>query len=138
MKITSCSITIEVSRDENGYSNNYYVDIDEKGVSVSHPYLKQSHEQVTLVNELINQFIDDFNHLNYRVDAFNRDMGLEQYAPRPILDTETTAESLAESAESQSLRGGSDPTDLVAYSEQEQERLDMEARGARETDSDMS
>lgn len=108
MKITSCSITIEVSKDDNGYSNNYYVDIDSKGVSVSHPYLKQSPEQVTLVNELINQFIDDFNHLSRRVDGFNRDMKLEEYAPKA---EESTAEVSAESASVQPGRGGSEAID---------------------------
>lgn len=111
MKITQCSIIIEVSKEENGCSNNYYVDITEQGVSVSYPYVKQSCEQVQLVNELINQFIDDFNHLSRRVDGFNRDNHLEQYAPRAIKIEETTSEVSAESASEQPERGGSEGID---------------------------
>ena len=119
MKITNCGITIEVNKDKNGYSDNYYVDINEQGVSVSHPYIKQSCEQVQLVNELINQFIDDFNHLNRRVDGFNRDNLLEQYAPRVIKIKETTSEVSAESASEQLERGGSEGIDSCKPSEEE-------------------
>ena len=40
MKLISFNCTIEASKDENGYSNNYYVDITEQGVTISHPYVK--------------------------------------------------------------------------------------------------
>lgn len=119
MKITNCSITIEVSKDENGYSNNYYVDINEQGVSVSFPYIKQRHEQVTLVNDLINQFIDDFNHLSRRIDGFNRDMQLEQYAPKAVKTEETTSEVSPESASGQPERGGSEGIDNCPSSTEE-------------------
>lgn len=139
MKLTSFNCTIEISKDENGYSNNYYVDISEQGVAVSVPYIKQNHEQAQLVNELINQFIDDFNNINHRIDRFNFDNHLEQYAALtpPIVKTTGSDFDLdANSAVAQSSRGGSDSTDLVAHSEQEQERLDMEELEARETGSD--
>ena len=139
MKLISFNCTIEVSKDVDGYSNNYYVDIDEKGVSVSHPYIKQSLEQVQLVNELINQFIDDFNNLNYRVDRFNFDNHLEQYAPTVPPQVETAGSDFdldAKSAVAQSSRGGSDTTALVAHYEQEQKRLNMEELETRETSSD--
>lgn len=139
MKITSFNCTIEVSKDENSYSNNYYVDITEQGVTISHPYIKQSPEQAQLVNELINQFIDGFNNLNHRIDRFNFDNHLEQYAPIVPPQVETTGSDFdldAKPAVSEVSRGGSDATDLVAHSEQEQERLDMEELEARETGSD--
>lgn len=139
MKLISINCTIEVSKDENGYSNNYYVDITEQGVNVSLPYIRQSPEQVQLVNELVNQFIDDFNSLNRRIDRFNFDNHLEHYAvvTPPAVETAGSDFDLdAESAVSQSLRGGSDTTDLVEHSEQKQERLDMEELEARETGSD--
>ena len=139
MKLTSFNCTIEVSKDENGYSNNYYVDIDEKGVSVSPPYIKQVPEQVTFVNNIINSFIANAINFNSRINVFNKEMGLEEYAivTPPVVETTGSDFDLdAESTVAQSLRGGSDTTDLVAHSEQEQERLDMEELEARETSSD--
>lgn len=136
MKLISINCTIEVSKDANGYSNNYYVDIDEKGVSVSHPYIKQVPEQVTFVNNIINSFIANTINFNSRINVFNKEMGLEEYAPKVVKTEESVSETTEESAESQSLRGGSDTTDLVAHSEQEQERLNMEELEARETSSD--
>lgn len=139
MKLISVNCTIEVSKDENGYSNNYYVDIDEKGVSVSHPYIKQVPEQVTFVNNIINTFIANTINYKSRINVFNKEMGLEEYAVVTPPQVETTGSDFdldAKSAVAQSSRGGSDPTDLVAHSEQEQERLDMEELEARETGSD--
>ncbi len=108
MKLKSFNCTIEVSKDENGYSNNYYVDITEQGVSVSVPYIKQNHEQAKLVNELINQFIDDFNHINRRIDGFNKDMKLEEYSPKTVKTEESVSETTEESAVTQSSRGVSE------------------------------
>lgn len=136
MKLISINCTIEVSKDANGYSNNYYVDIDENGVSVSHPYIKQVPEQVTFVNSIINSFIANAINFNSRINVFNKEMGLEEYAPKVVETEESVSETTGESAVAQSLRGGSDATDLVAHSEQEQERLDMEELEARETGSD--
>lgn len=139
MKLTSFNCTIEVSKDANGYSNNYYVDIDEKGVSVSHPYIKQVPEQVTFVNSIINTFIANAINFNSRINLFNKEMGLEEYAVVTPPQVETTGSDFdldAKSAVAQSSRGGSDNTDLVAHSKQEQERLDMEELEARETSSD--
>lgn len=136
MKITSFNCTIEVNKDENGYSNNYYVDVTDKGVSISHPYVTQTPEQVIFITQLVHDFIGVALSFNSRVDGFNRDMLLEQYAPRAIKIEESVPETTEESAVPQPSRGGSDSTDLVAHSEQEQERLDMEELEARETDSD--
>ena len=136
MKLISVNCTIEVSKDANGYSNNYYVDIDEKGVSVSHPYIKQVPEQVTFVNNIINTFIANAINCKSRINVFNKEMGLEEYAPKVVETEESVSETTEESAVAQSLRGDSDTTDLAAHSEQEQERLDMEELESRETGSD--
>ena len=139
MKITNFSLIIEVSKEDNGCSNNYYVDIDEKWVSVSHPYIKQIPEQVTLVHNLINTFIANAINFNSRVNVFNKEMGLEEYAvvtPPQVKTTGSDFDLDAKPAVSQVAGGGSDTTDLVAHSEQEQERLDMEELEARETSSD--
>ena len=82
MKLVSFNCTIEVSKDENGYSNNYYVTIDENGVSVSNPYTRMTPEQAIFATELIRDFIGMSMNYNARVDSFNHDMRLEQYAPQ--------------------------------------------------------
>jgi hypothetical protein len=92
MKLTSFNCTIELSKDENGYSNNYYVDVTDKGVSISHPYVVQSQEQVMFVTNLIHDFIAASIAFNNRVDRFNFDNHLEQYAPK-VSVSETSSES---------------------------------------------
>lgn len=108
MKLISVNCTIEVSKDSNGYSNNYYVDIDEKGVSVSNPYIKQVPEQVTFVNNIINSFIANAINFNSRINVFNKEMGLEEYAPKVVETEEPVSETTEESAVAQVARGGSE------------------------------
>lgn len=92
MKLTSFNCTIELSKDENGYSNNYYVDVTDKGVSISRPYVVQSQEQVMFVTNLIHDFIAASIDFNNRVDRFNFDNHLEQYAPK-VSAEQTSSES---------------------------------------------
>lgn len=80
MKITNFSFTLEVSKDDNSYSNNYYVDVNNNGVNISNPYVTQSAEQVMFITKLIHDFIAQSIYFNTRVDGFNRDYNLEQYA----------------------------------------------------------
>lgn len=107
MKLVSFNCTIEVSKDENGYSNNYYVDVTDKGVSISHPYVTQSPEQVMLITKLIHDIIGTTIDFNRRIDSFNRDMKLEQYTPKVSQIEESTTEALAETAVLQPSRGAS-------------------------------
>ena len=114
MKLVSVNCTIEVSKDDNGYSNNYYVNVDEDGVNVSQPYIKQIPEQVMLVHNLINTFIANAINFNSRINVFNKEMGLEEYAvlTPPVVETTGSDFDLdAESAVAQSLRGGSEGID---------------------------
>lgn len=106
MKLTSFNCTIELSKDENGYSNNYYIDVNEKGVNISHPYVTQSQEQVMFVTKLIHDFIAASIAFNNRVDGFNRDNHLEQYAPQVSPTEETVSESTDVSAVPQSCALG--------------------------------
>lgn len=130
MKLTSFNCTIELSKDENGYSNNYYIDVNEKGVYSSHPYVIQTPEQVMFVTNFIHDFIGIAIGLNARIDGFNRDNHLEQYAPQVPSTEVSSSESTDVSAVPQTLHGTCSnnqvDTDLVAHSEAEQERLDME------------
>lgn len=110
MKLTSFNCTIEVSKDENGYSNNYYVDVTDKGVSISHPYVRQTPEQVMFVTKLVHDFIAASIEFNDKIDRFNFDNHLEQYAPIVPPQTEARGADFdldAESAVSQSARGAS-------------------------------
>lgn len=99
MKLTSFNCTIELSKDENGYSNNYYIDVNDKGVNVSHPYVTQTPEQVMFITNLVHDFIASAIAFNTRVDGFNRDNLLEQYAPQvpsiEVSSSETTDVSAA-------------------------------------------
>lgn len=139
MKLTSFNCTIEVSKNKNGYSNNYFVDVTDKGVSISHPYVTQTPDQIMFVTKLVHDFIAASIEFNDKIDRFNFDNHLEQYAPMASPQAEARGADFdldAKSAVPQPSRGGSDSTDLVAHSEQEQERLDMEELEARKTGSD--
>lgn len=114
MKLTSFNCTIEVSKDENGYSNNYFVDVTDKGVSISHPYVTQTPEQVIFITQLVHDFIGVALDFNGRVDGFNRDNHLEQYAPIASPQTEANGSDLdldAKPAVPQPSRGASKEID---------------------------
>lgn len=113
MKLTSFNCTIEVSKDENGYSNNYYVDVNDKGVSISHPYVTQTPEQVMFVTKLIHDFIAASIGFNDRVDGFNRDNHLEQYAVITPPQVETTGSDFDLDAKSNDETNASNDTNLT-------------------------
>lgn len=137
MKLISFNCTIEVSKDENGYSNNYYVDVTDKGVSISHPYVTQTPEQVMFITKLVHDFIGAALGFNTRVDAFNRDNHLEQYAAitPPVVETTGSDFDLdANSAVAQSSHGVSKPESVAEQIGKDYE----EALEERETKSDMA
>ena len=106
MKLTSFNCTIELSKDENGYSNNYCIDVTDKGVNISHPYVTQTPEQVMFVTNFIHDFIGVSIGLNARIDGFNRDNHLEQYAPQVPSTEVSTGESTDVSAAPQTCALG--------------------------------
>lgn len=108
MKLTSFNCTIELSKDENGYSNNYYIDVTDKGVNISHPYVTQTPEQIMFVTNLIHDFVAQAIAFNARIDGFNRDNHLEQYTSQVSSTEEPASESTYVSAVPQScaLGGG--------------------------------
>jgi hypothetical protein len=106
MKLTSFNCTIELSKDENGYSNNYYIDINDKGVNISHPYITQTPEQIMFVTNLIHDFVAQAIAFNNRIDGFNRDNQLEQYAPQVSPAEVSSSESTDVSAVPQSCALG--------------------------------
>ena len=106
MKLTSFNCTIELSKDENGYSNNCYVDVTNNGVTISHPYDTQTPEQAMFVTNLIHDFITKAIAFNNRIDGFNRNNRLEQYAPQASLTEESASKSTDVSAVPQSCALG--------------------------------
>ena len=92
MKITSFQLTIQQSVDEQGYGDNFYISIDDKGLaSISRPYKSIPVEEQLAIEEVITSAIKAHIKLIKQVDNANKDLRLEEY--RPI---ESAAESAAE------------------------------------------
>lgn len=111
MKITSFQLTIQQSVDEQGYGDNFYVNIDDKGLAnISRPYKSIPVEEQLAIEEVITSAIKAHLKLVKQVDNANKDLMLEEY--RPIESAaETTSEESVESAALQPSHGGSDAVD---------------------------
>lgn len=132
MKLTSFNCTIEVSKNENGYSNNYYVDVTDKGVSISHPHVSQTPDQVMFVTKLVHDFIAASIDFNDKIDRFNFDNHLEQYALIVPPQTETAGADFdldAKSTVPQPSRGGSDQAAVAEQIGKDYEEVVEERRG---------
>ena len=96
MKITSFQLTIQQDVDEQGYGDNFYVSIDDKGMaSISRPYKSIPAEEQLAIEEVIASAIKAHIKLFKQVDNANKDLRLEEY--RPI-------ESVADSAAEESVK----------------------------------
>lgn len=108
MKITSFNLTIQQSVDEQGYGDNFYVNIDDKGLAnISRPYKSIPVEEQLAIEEVITSAIKAHLKLVKQVDNANKDLRLEEY--RPIESAaESAVEESVKSAASQScaLGGG--------------------------------
>lgn len=94
MKITSFQLTIQQGLDEQGYSDNFYISIDDKGsASISRPYKSIPVEEQLAIEEVITSTIKAHIKLVKQVDDANKDLKLEEY--RPI---ESVAEATSEVA----------------------------------------
>ena len=106
----------------NGYVESLEFNVTEgKGLTFRYPYGDATPEEAESINKFIKTITDAYNVLSSQIDRTNKTLKLEQYAPKV-----SALESTDISAVPQPSHGGSDPTDLVAHSEAEQERLDME------------
>ena len=106
----------------NGYAETLNFSVTEdKELTFRYPYGDATPEEAESINKFIKTIIDAYNVLSSQIDMTNKTLKLEQYAPKVSVPETTDI-----SAVPQPLHGGSDPTDLVAHSEAEQERLDME------------
>lgn len=105
MKITSFQLTIQQGVDEQGYSDNFYISIDEKGLtSISRPYKSIPIEEQLAIEEVITSAIKAHIKLVKQVDNANKDLMLEEYRPlESVIDS--ASEVTAESAVSQSSHG---------------------------------
>ena len=96
MKITSFQLTIQQGVDEQGYGDNFYVNIDDKGLAnISRPYKSIPIEEQLAIEEVITSAIKAHIKLVKQVDNANKDLRLEEY--RPI-------ESAADSAVEESVK----------------------------------
>ena len=106
MKITSFNLTIQQDVDEQGYGDNFYVNIDDKGLaSISRPYKSIPVEEQLAIEEVIASAIKAHIRLVKQVDNANKDLRLEEYRPIESV-VETAAEVSVESAASQSCALG--------------------------------
>ena len=106
MKITSFNLTIQQGLDEQGYSDNFYISIDDKGsASISRPYKSISVEEQLVIEEVIVSAIKAHIKLVKQVDDANKDLKLEEYRPIESV-AESAAEESVKSAASQSCALG--------------------------------
>lgn len=92
MKITSFNLTIQQGVDEQGYCDNFYITIDDKGLtSISRPYKSIPVEEQLAIEEIITSAIKAHLKLVKQVDNANKELRLEDY--RPI---ESSIETLEE------------------------------------------
>ena len=106
MKITSFQLTIQQCLDEQGYSDNFYISIDDKGLTtISRPYKSIPVEEQLAIEEIITSGIKAHLKLVKQVDNANKDLRLEEYRPIESV-VETTSEELAEPASPQSCALG--------------------------------
>lgn len=106
MKITSFNLTIQQSIDEQGYGDNFYVNIDDKGLAnISRPYKSIPVEEQLAIEEVITSAIKAHLKLVKQVDNANKDLRLEEYRPIESV-AESAAEESVKSAASQSCALG--------------------------------
>ena len=97
MKITSFQLTIQQGLDEQGYSDNFYISIDDKGsASISRPYKSIPVKEQLAIEEAITSAIKAHIKLVKQVDDANKDLRLEEYRPIESV-AETTSEVAVES-----------------------------------------
>lgn len=95
MKITNFSFTLRQAATKDGYGDNYYVNIDENGVtSISHPYKSIPYKEQGAIFGVIQKAINEYAKLVELCDVNNRTLKLEEYAPK-VSAEETTSESTA-------------------------------------------
>lgn len=109
-----------------GYTENLEFNVTEgKGLTFRYPYGDATSEEAEAISKFIKLITDAYNVLSSQIDMTNKTLKLEQYAPK-VSAPETTDISAVPQPLHGTCSNNLDCTDLVAHSEAEQERLDME------------
>ena len=113
-----------------GYTENLEFNVTEsKGLTFRYPYGDATPEEAEAISQFVKTITNAYNKLTTQIDGVNRDLHLERYAPT-VSSEEIALREEPKSAVSQPSHGtcsnNLDCTDLVAHSEAEQERLNME------------
>ena len=107
MKITSFNLTIQQSVDEQGYGDNFYVNIDDKGLAnISRPYKSIPVEEQLAIEEVITSAIKAHLKLIKQVDNANKDLRLEEYRPIESVADSAVEESVKSAASQSCALGG--------------------------------
>lgn len=81
MKITNFSFTLRQAATKDGYGDNYYVNIDETGMTnISHPYKSIPYKEQGAIFGVIQKAINEYAKLVELCDVNNQALKLEQYA----------------------------------------------------------
>ena len=114
MKITSFQLTIQQSVDEQGYGENFYICIDDKGLAnVSRPYKAIPVEEQLAIEEVIASAIKAHLKLVKQVDNANKDLKLEEYAPVVLSEEPALEPAVVQSSDSPVGTTDSESTELV-------------------------
>ena len=132
MKLVSFNCTIEVNKNKDGYSNHVYIDVNADNVHLTQPYTTLDAETAAFITKLEHDFINHSIDFNRRIDGFNRDNRLEQYAKPTLAETkfnDLNVELAAEPAVVQPSRGGSDQAAVAEQIGKDYEEAVEERRG---------
>ena len=103
-----------------------------KGLTFRYPYGDATPEEAEAINKFVKTITDAYNVLSNQIDKTNKTLKLEQYAPKVSIEETTEVSAVAQPSYGTCSNNQAD-TDLVAHSEAEQERLDMEEELKEET-----
>lgn len=107
-------------RQADGYTENLEFNVTEtKELTFRYPYGEATPEEAEAISQFIKTVTNAYNRLSTQIDGVNRDLRLEQYAPK-VSVAETSSDTEPESAAPQScaLGGGEGLTvsEIVQYS----------------------
>ena len=110
----------------NSYAESLEFNVTEgKGLTFHYPYGDTTPEEAESINKFIKTITDAYNVLSSQIDMTNKTLKLEQYAPKVSVPETTDISAVSQPLHGTCSNNQAD-TDLVAHSEAEQERLDME------------
>ena len=102
-------------RPRDGYTENLEFNVTEsKGLSFRYPYGEATPEESEAISQFVKTVTNAYNKLTTQIDGVNKDLHLEQYAPK-VSVAETSSESAA--PQSCALGGGEGLTvpEIVQY-----------------------